>query len=215
MTDNTVEKMLDNKRMYESGNYNTTRRNDRTKVQSPDSIRWLKETPHCPNVVVANISQDHWKWCKRGPIPPIEKENGHHTWTGIPGPIPDYLSKGSVLLARRTIRRSDGTTGSAEHGVMGVWLLKRWEPVKSNSDHPWNKPYSWYLHCTSIETGLEVIYHESWQKLDIKFTGMTGAAVFKLKKHQQVRYLQELISEGDLADSTERYLKTLIECKIE
>jgi hypothetical protein len=143
MSRDIIDEMLENKRKYESGDYE--KKSNRAKVQPPDSISWLEDTPICPDVSVINISQDHWISCKRGPQPPIDKEDEYHTWTAISGSLPAYLNKGSVLIARRTNRNSDGSIGGEDSGVMGIWIFNRQERVKSNSDHPWDKLYAQYL----------------------------------------------------------------------
>jgi len=96
---------------------------------------------------------------------------------------------------------------------MAIWVFKRKERVDSNETHPWEKWYSWYLHCTSIETSQKVVYQENWRKLKITPQAMTGNAVFQLTRTQQIRYLRELASQERFSDDTEEYLQSLMQCK--
>lgn len=210
MSDNIIDKMLENRRKYESGDYK--KRSHKSKVQPPDSIDWLDQSS-CPDVAVINISQDHWISCKNGPIAQSDRDDKYHTWTAVQGRFPKHLNRGSVLIVRRTNRNSDGTNGSEESGVMGIWIFNRKERVDSNENHPFEQWYSWYIHCTSIETSKIVVYQENWQRLGIIPQAMTGSAVFRLNQTQQIRYLRDLVSEGRFSDDTEDLIRSLIRCK--
>lgn len=210
MTKDELNKALENIRKYKSGDYD--KRSNSMKIQSPDSIEWLDESS-CPNVAVINISQDHWMACKRGPREAFERDNEYHTWTAVPGSVPRYLNKGTVLIVRRTHRNSDGSNGDEESGVMGIWIVKKKQRVNSNENHDWNQSYSWYLHCTSIETSVNVVYQENWKKIGLEPTSMTGKAVFRLSLSQQIFYLTELVKHDRFTSETEQYLRSLLDCK--
>lgn len=195
----TIEEMLKN---YKSSPP------DRTCIQNPDEIDVLRE---CPKVSVINISQDHWPSCVEGPDSE-QRKAPNSTWTAISSRDP-YLERGMILIARKTIRDSDGNKTDEESGVAGIWILKDTEEVDNNENHPWNDTYEQYLYCESLETGQDVMYEESWNLIGIDHKAMTGKDIFHLYQHQQKKYLRWIINSGDLSSETEEYLQSVIDCK--
>jgi hypothetical protein len=165
-----------------------------------------------PVVAIANISQDHWRDCARGPSNPEEHSGHQGPWTAVDNPDPSTkLKKGDIVLARKTNRLSNGQLGNEEAGVYGIWKYSTSGPVTNQEDHPWNEEYGWYLYCDEVETRYtKPIYNEDWNTISLTPQKMTGSALFtfpELSKEYQGAYLSQLIECPNISDDTAMLLK--------
>jgi hypothetical protein len=161
------------------------------------------------SVHVLNISQDHWINCSSGPVDTARHSGHSGPWTALKEEEgnPEYIiSEEDILIARRTSSNSDGTTGRDKHGVCGIWQPNETAPVEDNTNHPFNKSYSWYLYCDAIETGTTVRYDENWDRLELPYQTLTGKSIYTLSSEEQRAYLDELITRSTFSQETKNWL---------
>jgi len=136
------------------------------------------------NVFVLNIKRENWTQCVDHKIFGIR--------VGSPAPA---INPGDILLARIL------KNGTDEYGVKGLWYLKNYEGVTSQTFVPWTDArYSTILHFEPLILEFNDIFSEDfrgWESDKIKGLAQIrlNASVVSLKSLEARDYLQNIISE--------------------